>query len=88
MVVEMVEKFWSLMGSWWRNEKEEDGGGDVVVVVVVEMKEEMEEEEVVEFVVKMVEKWWRNGWPWEQGGCHLSLLFVACCKQGRRRNEL
>ena len=63
-------------GLFGGKEEEEDGDGSGVVVVVVgEMKEEMEEEEVVEFVVKMKEKWRRSGWPKEGAPWLLCLLF-------------
>jgi len=43
-----------------------------MVVVVVGMEEEMKERMMVEFVVKMEGKWWRNGWPKEGEGGSLA----------------
>ena len=84
-VVERVVKIWSLMGSWWRNEEEEGGKDGVMVVVVVEMKEEMEENEVVvEFVVKMEGKWWRNGWPNE---ARAAISLLVRCREWRRKKR-
>ena len=45
------------------------------VLLLLEMEEEMKERMMVEFVVKMKEKWWRSGWPKEGAPWLLCLLF-------------
>ena len=57
------------------------------VVLLLEMEEEMEGRIMVEFVVKMKGKWWRNGWPRREAKLFWAVVgfSVGGCKMKKKK---